>query len=466
MNELLQKAPKIPTSVHSMVKLFIIGFIILVLLIPVFWIRTVISERNLRKTSVQNEIASKWGTAQYLIGPFISVPYHKIVTSKDSSGNETQKLQKEYLQISPETMEATGKIQADKHHRGIFSVIGYKADLEILATVPTMIDPKVIPAHIKLEWNDAIITFGLADQHGLRKLDGTVNGLPLKFENNENTFSVITVDTSIKSQWKPNWNEDNIDKNVNTKLSFAAKTPLMVKTGKEKIKLHIIFTGTEKISFLTSALQESVHLIGDWNSPSFIGNMLPESKTVNNKGFDSIWRSNYLSSGNKTFWTSENQNQNFSHLGVMFLIPVDSYQQTTRTLKYSILFLLLTFMTFFFAETVTKQRIHPVQYIMVGCSLVLFYLLLLSISEHIAFGWSYLIAAAAVVLQVSLYCASILKTGKFAFRIGSLLSGLYLYLYVLLRLEDNALLIGSISLFVLLGIAMYAIRNVNWYGQE
>ena len=155
-----------------------------------------------------------------------------------------------------------------------------------------------------------------------------------------------------------------------------------------------------------------------------------------------------------------------SNLGVNFLIMVDSYQQTTRALKYAVLFLILTFMTFFFAEIMANQKIHPIQYLMVGCGLLVFYLLLLSISEHIAFGYAYLIAATGVILQISLYCCSILKTRKFALQVGALLSFLYIFLYILLRLQDNALLIGSISLFILLSLAMYIIRNVNWYRSE
>ncbi|MDD4805555.1 MAG: inner membrane CreD family protein, partial [Candidatus Cloacimonetes bacterium] len=130
------------------------------------------------------------------------------------------------------------------------------------------------------------------------------------------------------------------------------------------------------------------------------------------------------------------------------------------------LFLILTFMTFFFAEIMANQKIHPIQYLMVGCGLLVFYLLLLSISEHIAFGYAYLIAATGVILQISLYCFSILKTRKFALQVGALLSFLYIFLYILLRLQDNALLIGSISLFILLSLAMYIIRNVNWYRSE
>jgi len=225
-------------------------------------------------------------------------------------------------------------------------------------------------------------------------------------------------------------------------------------------------SGTQQLNFASSALQEKVILEGDWLAPSFIGDMLPESRSIDSKGFKATWRTTNLNSGIKKLWSSDELMLQLSNLGVNFLIMVDSYQQTTRALKYSVLFLLLTFMTFFFAETMAKQKIHPIQYLMVGCGLLVFYLLLLSISEHISFAWSYLIAATGVILQISMYCYSILKTRSFALKVGALLVFLYVFLYVLLRLQDSALLIGSISLFVLLSVAMYIIRNVNWYSQD
>jgi len=466
MNDIPQKPALTAKNPSPAWKLGLIGIIILVLMIPVAWISTLIHERYSRRDSVISEIASKWGSAQIVSGPFISVPYPVSVKEKDFNGKEMTIFQTRYLHITPETLNVTGKVQSIIQHRGIFKVPGYKAELDLTSSFPANIDISGMPEGTVLDWNNAIISFDLDDERGLKELTGEMNGTPLKFKKSANIIKVSRpVETEPKLKARETYIPDS-EKNKEYCFKFEAKSPMDIRTGNSQIKIHLNLTGTQKLSFLTSAITETIKLTGDWLSPSFTGDILPDNRTVDAKGFTASWKTNYLNTGNKPSWTSDEPTIRLSSLGVNFLIMVDAYQQTTRTLKYSILFLMLTFMTFFFAETITKQRIHPIQYLMVGCSLILFYLLLLSISEHIGFGWSYLIAAFGVVMQISLYCYTILKTKKFALQVGSIITGVYAFLYILLRLEDSALLVGSISLFVLLGIAMYVIRNVNWYGQE
>jgi len=306
----------------------------------------------------------------------------------------------------------------------------------------------------------------LKDNRGLKELSGSLNGQPLSFRQSNNVLKLSQIhapeiaSSDFKKRFKYNSNDS-----AEHYFNYESKFPLNV-SEPGKISLSLTLTGTRQLSFLASALSETVNLSGDWHSPSFSGDILPDKRDVTSKGFSGNWQTSYLNTGNKPFWTSKDPGLRFSVLGVSFLVPVNAYQQTTRTLKYIILFLMLTFMTFFFAETITRQRIHPIQYLMVGCSLVIFYLLLLSLSEHIGFGWSYLIAAAGVILQITLYCYTILRTRKFALQTGGMLTALYMFLYILLQLEDSALLVGSISLFVLLSITMYIVRNIKWYQQE
>lgn len=467
MNDIPQKPVLITkNSISSAWKLGIIGAIILVLMIPVAWISSLIHERYNRKDSVTSEIASKWGGSQTVSGPFISIPYQISAKEKDANGMEKTVYHTRYLHVTPETMNITGNVSSVVQHRGIFKVPGYKTELDITCTIPDTIDTGSLLDSNVLDWDNSLITFDLDDERGLKELSGSINGQALRFKKSENVLTVSKTAEPVKSPGRFSSFSPEPDKSTDCSFKFEAKTPAGITPSKANIRLHLTMTGTQKLSFLTSAINETIKLKGDWASPSFTGDILPDTRTISEKGFDATWKTNYLNTGNKPSWTSEEPNIRLSGLGVNFLIMVDAYQQTTRTLKYSILFLLLTFMTFFFAETITKQRIHPIQYLMVGCSLILFYLLLLSISEHIAFGWAYLIAAFGVVMQISLYCYSILKTRKFAIQVGSIISAVYAFLYLLLRLEDSALLVGSISLFVLLGIAMYVIRNVNWYGQE
>lgn len=461
--------PVKPTNTKSNLqlwKLALILLLILLLMIPVAWISSIIRERFQRKESVINEIAGKWGGSQIVSGPFISVPYTVIVKSTTEENKPENIEVTKYIYIAPDSLKVTGKIHTVMHKRGIFKVTGYQADLDLNAVFPAYVLDNPALMELPLRWNDALVSFDLDDQRGMKEISGKLNGKAIVFNRSSNVLSVSSMPETIKLNQTFSGYKGDSQEMKSTDFKLEAKVPVDCRTESIGLSIHVNMTGTQQINFASSALKESVHLEGDWQSPSFIGDLLPESREVDDKGFQATWHTSNLNSGVKKTWTSDEPMLQLSNLGVNFLIMVDSYQQTTRALKYSVLFLLLTFMTFFFAEIMTKQRIHPIQYLMVGCGLLVFYLLLLSISEHLAFAWAYLIAALGVILQISLYCYSILRTRRFALQVGFLLSFLYIFLYVLLRLQDSALLIGSISLFVLLSLAMYIIRNVNWYNQE
>lgn len=447
-------------------KLAIIGFIILLLMIPVAFISSLIHERFQRKESVIAEIAGKWGGSQIVSGPFIAVPYTTIAKITANDGKIVSTETTKYIYLAPDSMKITGKIKTVMHKRGIFSVTGYQAELDLAATFPAVVIDNPAYNDLPLRWDEALVAFDLDDQRGMKVLNGNLNGKPLIFNSAAGVLVVSSMPETAGLKNTISGYRGDSKEVKNTDFKLSAKVPVDSRSTDIAINIHMNMTGTQQLNFATSGMKEIVALEGDWKSPSFIGDMLPETRTLDDNGFKASWQSNNLNSGIKKIWSSDEPILRLSNLGVNFLIMVDSYQQTNRALKYSVLFLLLTFMTFFFAEMMTKQRIHPIQYLMVGCGLLVFYLLLLSISEHLAFGWSYLIAATGVILQISIYCYSILKTRRFALQVCALLTFLYVFLYELLRLQDSALLIGSISLFILLSLAMYIIRNINWYNQE
>lgn len=455
-------------SSTSFWKLILIGFLILVLMIPVVWIVTLVNERHDRSDTVMEEIASKWGAEQLISGPFISVPYYEVEEQTDRDVPNRLKTVTRYLYLTPDSLNITGSVESTTHRRSIFEVPGYKANISLECSIPMSIDTAVLPQEVVPDWKNALLIFDVKDNRGLKELTGIINDQPLFFRQ---SYNVLKLTQIHQPEIEPSENQRRLkykyhsDNNNELFFKYEAKIPIQPQEP-TKISLNLTLTGTQQLSFLASALKETINLSGDWPSPSFNGDILPDSREVTSQGFTSRWQTSYLNTGNKAFWTSKELNLRYSVLGVSFLMTVNSYQQTTRTLKYSILFLLLTFMTFFFTEITSRQRIHPIQYLMVGCSLVIFYLLLLSLSEHLGFGWSYLVAAASVILQITLYCYTILHTRKFALQTGGILTALYAFLYVLLQLEDSALLVGSISLFVLLGVAMYAVRNVKWYNKE
>lgn len=447
-------------------KLLLIGFLVLILMLPAAWIMSLVRERNQRKDSVVAEIAGKRGGAQLVSGPFISVPYEVLEKSRDQYGKEISVSATKYLHLAPDSLKINGNVQGETHQRGIYEVSGYKSGLRLRAVFLSAGSPDPIYQNLPLRWNEALVSFDLSDQRGMKDLQADLNGQALLFNRSEGVLTVSGVPTAEATKGIPERPKFAPEEVKDTAFQLAARVPESIQGKDLALELQMHLTGTQRLSFTASALQEDVYLTGDWLAPSFIGDALPEIRSVTDSGFDAAWRTNKLSSGVKKAWTSDEPLPQLSQLGVDFLITADSYQQTTRALKYSVMFLLLTFMTFWLAEIKTRQRIHPIQYLMVGCALLVFYLLLLSISEHLAFAWAYLIAAVAAILQISLFCFSILKSRKFAVQVGILLSFLYAFLYVLLQLQDSALLVGSVSLFVLLSVAMYIIRNINWYSQD
>jgi inner membrane protein len=225
--------------------------------------------------------------------------------------------------------------------------------------------------------------------------------------------------------------------------------------------------GMERLEFVPAGKETIVKVRSAWPHPSFVGRFLPERRTVTDTGFDATWHATYFASDMEQLWNGCGQREcpalTENLLGVAFIQPVDIYLQAERTVKYGVLFLGLTFAVFFLFELFKWLAIHPIQYGLVGVALAIFYLLLLSLSEHLSFWLSYLIAATACVGLLGFYAAYVLRGVRRAAGFASLLAGLYGVLYVLLQLEDYALLMGSLLLFAIIAIVMALTRKVDWY---
>jgi len=344
---------------RQLLKLALIAIIILLLLIPVAWINSIIRERYQRKESVVSEIAGKWGASQIVSGPFISVPYSVFVKSVDENNKLSSVETTRYLHFAADSLKINGDISTVTHKRGIFKVTGYKAELDLAADFSACVPENPAHTELPLRWNEALLSFDLDDQRGLKEIDGSINGKPLVFNRSEGVLSVSSLPETpdLKGTFSGYRGESKVEKQTEFKL--AAKLPLDCNANATSVRMRVSITGTQQINLASSALQESVHLKGDWPSPSFIGDMLPDQRSVDSEGFTASWRSNNLNSGIKKNWSGDEPMLQLSNLGVNFLIMVDSYQQTTRALKYAMLFLILTFMTFFFAEIMANKRSTP-----------------------------------------------------------------------------------------------------------
>lgn len=206
-----------------------------------------------------------------------------------------------------------------------------------------------------------------------------------------------------------------------------------------------------------------VTLNSDWNNPSFSGNFLPFSREIDDDGFSSKWKILHLNRNYPQKWTGSRYQIAESEFGVNLRVTVDEYQKTIRTAKYAIMFIGLTFLTFFMIELLGGKSVHPIQYLLIGFGLLIFYTLLLSFTEHISFNSSYMLASSAIIILITLYAKSVIKENKLTLLIMGILVLLYGYLFIVIQLQDYALLMGSIGLFLILALMMYLTRNIDWF---
>lgn len=424
-----------------LIKSFFIGFLILVLLIPTLFIMFLVTDREKRKTEVVQEVSSKWAASQTVTGPFLMVPYYE-----DQKENNVVISKKKYLFLLPDELQVNGKIAPQIKHRSIFTVPVYNSTVQLSGKFKIS-KPEKLPVSIAaLHFEESVLCMGISDFKGI--------GESLQMKWNDTTVSFETGLPGI----------DWLDNGISSPLKIAADE-LTASTASFNINLSL--KGSERLYVTPFGNSTKVHFESDWPNPAFDGKYLPDTSVVNQNGFTADWKVLQYNRSYPQQFTSVNQyNISESAFGINLLQPVDAYGQTMRSVKYAVLIIALTFFVYFFLEIYYRRSVHPLQYILIGFALVIFYTLLLSISEYIDFGLAYLVASSATVLLISWYTKSIFKQWKIVLLFAFILSLLYLFIYVIIQLQDNALLFGSIGLFVLLAIIMYFSRKINWNAEE
>lgn len=420
-----------------LLKSFFIAFLVLALLIPTFIIMYLVNDRKERKQEVTKEISNKWSAAQTITGPFLILPYTETGTNAVP--------EKKFIYLLPEQLNISGHIEPEIRYRSIYKVPVYTARPLVLkgSFFKNSIEASgVDPAMIK--WSEAKLCFGISDLKGIKQQTIKWNNQPVTMQAGLPENSVADQGISVTLPLDPAFTEKEI--------SFSAE---------------LILQGSEKLYCTPLGTNTTVRFTSEWKNPAFDGKYLPDTEQVNTKGFVADWTVSQFNRGFPKVFTNNNKISatiDESSFGVTLLSPFDAYAQTMRSLKYAILIIALTFFTYFFTEIFQRRPVHPLQYILIGMALVLFYTLLLSISEYVQFHIAYLIASSATVLLLSWYTQSIFKKARTVVIFASLLSLLYLFVYVLIQMQDNALLFGSTGLFVLLAVAMYLSRKIDWYG--
>lgn len=424
------------------IKSFFIAVLILALLIPTFFIMYLVNERKERKQEVTKEISNKWSAAQTITGPFLIIPYNEIV---NNNGNVITV--RKNLYVLPEQLKINGSIETEIRYRSIYKVPVFTArPISLTGTFAknNFTVSGVSPALLK--WNEAKLCIGLSDLKGVKQQNIKWNNQLLNME--------------------PGLPENNITQQ-GISVPLPLDTSFIDKENSFTVQLNL--QGSEKLYCTPLGSNTNVHLASLWKNPAFDGRYLPDSEKINKNGFEADWNvSQFNRDYPKIFTGGSNifQSINESAFGVILLSPFDAYAQTMRSLKYAILIIGLTFFAYFFTEIFQRRQVHPLQYILIGMALVVFYILLLSISEYLQFPVAYITAAAATVLLLTWYTKNIFQKWKVVLVFASLLSALYLFIYVLIQMQDYALLFGSIGLFVLLATAMFLSRKIDWYGLD
>lgn len=441
-----------------MVKLFSIGILIIILLLPTSLIDDLIRERQHRAGEVMSEVADKWSDSQLISGPVLMIPYRtvEIVEHGPDKKELVDRIEKAFF--LPEQFDVNGTVNPQMLHRGIFDVVVYESALQMQATFGK---PDLKTLSIPEEavvWKDVSLVFGIADLRGIS--DNPVIKI------GDKTYTPEPSGNIGISLWQKGTPvvPDAYDEREAVHENTGGITVNLGWTGLDSFtgdfQMNLKLKGSRRLDFLPTGKTTTARLSGPWSDPSFDG-FLPASRQVSDSGFAATWKVLHFNRPFSQQWIGSEQRLS-GDFGVKLLIPVDQYQKSTRTAKYGILVVLLTFMSLFLVEITQKVRIHPFQYILVGVALIIYYTLLLSFSEHMGYNVAYIIASAATVILIGLYSSTFLKR-QLSLLVTLLLAIFYTFIFVIILQQDYSLLLGSIGLFLIVGFLMYFSRKVNWY---
>ena len=442
----LQSNVKAKISSRSMgVKLVVVCGLALLMTIPAMFVYGVVRERTQRAAEVTDEISGLVGGQQSFLGPTLTIPY--TVPAQIAGGFPEHGV---YV-VFPAQAEALVKTHTEERRRSLFKVPVFQADVNFDATFDLTGVPTSAPAGAVLDWDRVEIVVGVTDARGALA-DGTltVNGKTKTFVPAENTGQIT------------------LDSESSRRLSltlFGVKAPFAVQPNAQfRAEAALRFSGAKRIAVLAYGKTTHLSVQGDWPNPSFDGGFLPAKRTISKEGFTGEWLVPFIARGVRAEGIGNSLNGlSATALGVSFVELADPYQSVNRSLKYAPLFLGLLFLSYFVFEVTTGKRVHPAQYILVGFAQIIFYLLLLSFAERMGFDLGFLVAGAATVILLSANAGWIFVSRAQGLRALACFSLLYALIYLLLRLEDNALLVGAIASFLAVAAAMYFTRKIDWY---
>ena len=415
-----------------LVKGGLIAILVLFLMITAHFVQELVTEREARQKEAFNEVSSKWAGRQNITGPVLVLPYNETVTTGDGKAGFVKK----QAYVLPDQLEIHSTVSPEQRHRGIFQVMLYTSSIQLKGKFNAIpfrsldLDPSMVL------WNEAYVCMGLEDSKGLKE------EIRLNWNDSASTLSPEAVNNGVMKEGFTSPISVMPDQQVN----FSA---------------NISVNGSRQLLFTPVGKETTVTLSSAWPDPSFTGGALPDHR-ITDSGFVATWRSLAHTRSFPQAWKETSYDLSSASFGADLFIPVNGYQKTMRSVKYAVLCILLTFAAFFIIESVSRKSVHPFQYALIGLALILFYTLLLSISEYLSFNTAYIIASFATVGLIAWFVKGILHSSRMTTIMTLVLVLMYSYIFSILQLQDYSLLLGSIGLFLTLGVIMHFSKKIQW----
>jgi inner membrane protein len=425
------------------VKLIVVSGLALVMTIPALFVWSLIEDRTQRAAEVVKEVSGSVGGAQTFLGPVIAVPY--VIPASSLKAEE-----RGVYVIFPDRAEADASTKTEVRHRSLFKVPVYSSAITFNASFDLSGVPAHAPAGALLDWDKAEFLVGASDARGA-KADAS-----LTVAGKTETFVPAAVLDNLSIELGSS----------ETQLSLFGTSAAGIAKPNSKFDATALmkFSGAQRLAILAFGKTTTVAVKGDWPNPSFNGGFLPTQKTITTQGFEADWSVPFIARGVQSEGSANTiRRLGGTAMGVSFVELADPYQSVTRSVKYAVLFIGLVFLSYFLFEVSTGKRVHPAQYMLIGIAQIIFYLLLLSIAEHTGFDAAFVIAAIATVALISSYAGWVFESRKYGFHALALFSLLYALIYLLLKLDDQSLLIGAVASFVAIAAVMYFTRHMDWY---
>ena len=416
-------------------KAFVIFILSMFLLIPAAQISSLVTERQSISKGVEQEIGQLIAGPQVLAGPILSIPC-EYKSAADENGKKASYIKT--LHVLPARLDVATDLETFVKERGIYDAKYYDGSIKMKAVFDSEIE---IPSGaVRMLWEEASINMGVTDQRGIKELVVKMDG-----ENMDITSGLSSTDL------------------MSSGFSFSFPKKPKKKNESYTLEMDLRLMGTASMQFIPAGKESHFSMDSDWEHPSYFGNFLPDDAADSSN--HRTWSILELNRTFPQFWLDREMSYYFknSTFGIRLIDGVDHYQKVHRLVRYAILIIGLTFLVFFIVEILKGYKVHPFQYILVGVALIIFFTLLIGLVEHISFNLAYGLSALAVTLLVSLYSWNLFGKLRDALIILALLSSTYLFMFVTVQMEDYALLMGAIGLFVIIAITMYATRKIDWY---